>query len=82
MIPDETHALVWVTQFPLFEYDETEKRLSAVHHPFTAPLEEDLELLKSNPGNGAGRCRNWRGKCQDTQQGNPGKNLPDSQHLS
>ena len=56
MIPDETHALVWVTQFPLFEYDETEKRLSAVHHPFTAPLEEDLELLKSNPGNARSRA--------------------------
>ncbi|RLB14338.1 MAG: hypothetical protein DRG82_13975, partial [Deltaproteobacteria bacterium] len=56
MIPDETHALVWVTQFPLFEFDETEKRLSAVHHPFTAPLEEDLELLKSNPGNARSRA--------------------------
>lgn len=49
MVADDNHALVWVTRFPLFEYDETEKRLAAVHHPFTAPLDEDLDLLKNNP---------------------------------
>jgi aspartyl-tRNA synthetase len=42
-------SFVWITKFPLFEYDETEKRLSAVHHPFTAPMEEDLHLLDSRP---------------------------------
>jgi len=40
---------VWITKFPLLEYDETEGRLEAVHHPFTAPLEEDLVLLDENP---------------------------------
>ena len=49
LLQEDAHALVWVTQFPLFEYDETEGRLAAVHHPFTAPLEEDLPLLKSAP---------------------------------
>ena len=47
--PLEEHALVWVHRFPLLEYDEEEQRLTAVHHPFTAPLEEDLHLLESNP---------------------------------
>ncbi len=56
IVEDDSHALVWVTRFPLFEYDETEKRLAAVHHPFTAPLEEDLALLKSHPENARSRA--------------------------
>lgn len=39
----------WVTDFPLFEWNEEEGRLSAVHHPFTSPNEEDLEFLESDP---------------------------------
>ncbi len=41
---------LWVTEFPLLEYDHNEKRHVAVHHPFTAPMEEDLEYLDSDPG--------------------------------
>ncbi len=41
---------LWVTDFPLLEYDAEEKRWVAVHHPFTAPREEDLEFLESDPG--------------------------------
>ncbi len=41
--------LVWITEFPLVEYNEEQNRNTAMHHPFTAPLEEDLEKFESNP---------------------------------
>ncbi len=41
---------LWITDFPLVEYDHDLKRYTAVHHPFTAPHEEDLDLLESEPG--------------------------------
>jgi len=41
---------LWVTEFPLLEYDEEEKRWVAKHHPFTSPMDEDLEYLDSDPG--------------------------------
>jgi aspartyl-tRNA synthetase len=47
--PDEFKFL-WVTEFPLFEYDEEEQRYQAMHHPFTCPMDEDLELLDTDPG--------------------------------
>ena len=43
------YSFVWVTDFPLLEYDGQTRRHMAVHHPFTAPLEEDMELLDSEP---------------------------------
>ncbi|WP_163652930.1 aspartate--tRNA ligase [Listeria sp. PSOL-1] len=49
---DETElAFLWVTDWPLFEYDEEEKRFTAAHHPFTLPRKEDLPLLETNPEN-------------------------------
>jgi len=47
--PDEFKFL-WVTEFPFFEYNEEEQRFSAMHHPFTCPMDEDLELLDTDPG--------------------------------
>ncbi len=49
LVKDGTYSFVWVTRFPLLEYDTDEKRYVAVHHPFTAPLEEDLPLLEERP---------------------------------
>jgi aspartyl-tRNA synthetase len=49
LIPQDSYEFVWVTRFPLLEYNETEGRFEAVHHPFTAPLEEDLALLDDHP---------------------------------
>ncbi|QXM05945.1 aspartate--tRNA ligase [Crassaminicella indica] len=43
------YKLLWVTDFPLFEYDEEEGRYVAKHHPFTSPREEDVELLETEP---------------------------------
>ena len=45
--PSTDYAWVWVVNFPLFEWDEEEKRFTSTHHPFTAPLDEDLPKLDS-----------------------------------
>ena len=50
LIDEERWELLWVVDFPLLEYDEEEKRYSAVHHPFTSPHPEDMHLLESDPG--------------------------------
>jgi aspartyl-tRNA synthetase len=49
LIPEEEYRFVWILDFPLLEYDETEKRYMAVHHPFTAPKDEDIPVLKEHP---------------------------------
>ena len=42
-------ALLWVTEFPMFEWSDEEQRLMAMHHPFTHPMDEDIHLLDTDP---------------------------------
>lgn len=51
LIDENKHSFVWVVEFPLFQYSLEEKRLDPVHHPFTAPVPEDIDLLNSSPTN-------------------------------
>ncbi|NLG86462.1 MAG: aspartate--tRNA ligase, partial [Firmicutes bacterium] len=49
LIDDNNFAFAWVTDFPLFEWSEEEKRYVAMHHPFTSPVDEDLPYLETEP---------------------------------
>lgn len=49
LIDDSVYRFVWITDFPLLEYDETEKRYQSLHHPFTAPAEADCDRLETDP---------------------------------
>lgn len=49
LIDEDKYNFVWITDWPLFEYDEEEERFVAAHHPFTSPKEEDIELLETTP---------------------------------
>ena len=48
-IDESAFSLLWVTEFPQFEYSEEEDRLVAMHHPFTCPMDEDVALLETEP---------------------------------
>ena len=50
LINPDALAITWVTDFPLLEWDEREKRWSAMHHPFTSPVDEDIPLFETDPG--------------------------------
>jgi len=50
IIDESQFKFLWVTEFPLLEYDEEEKRYVAKHHPFTSPMDEDIEYLDTDPG--------------------------------
>jgi aspartyl-tRNA synthetase len=47
--PAKDYRFLWVTNFPMFEYDETDRRWMAAHHPFTSPHEEDMDKLETDP---------------------------------
>jgi aspartyl-tRNA synthetase len=59
LIPENEYALVWVVDFPLMEFDSEEKRYVALHHPFTAPHDEDLPLLDTEPVKARRRPTIW-----------------------
>ena len=80
LIPEDQYNLLWVTDFPLLEFDLQEGRYVAMHHPFTAPQEEDIPLLETQPGRvraraydlvlngteiGGGSIRNYRRDVQE-----------------
>ncbi|MDO4494057.1 MAG: aspartate--tRNA ligase [Clostridia bacterium] len=50
LIPQDKYNLLWVTDFPQFEWSDEENRFMAMHHPFTSPKDEDLQYLESDPG--------------------------------
>ena len=50
LINENEYKFLWVVDFPMFEYDEENKRWKAMHHPFTAPRDEDVQYLLSDPG--------------------------------
>ena len=57
LIPSEaTYKFLWVTDFPMFEYSEEDQRWVAAHHPFTAPKEEDVDKLFTDPGHVSSRA--------------------------
>jgi len=56
LLAKDKFSFLWVTDFPLLEYDHEEKRHVAVHHPFTAPREEDIALLDTEPGKALSRA--------------------------
>jgi len=57
LIPTDQFNLLWITDFPMFEYSETDKRYSSTHHPFTAPAQEDESLLDSEENFHKARAR-------------------------
>lgn len=67
LIPEGSWDLLWVTDFPMFKYSEEEKRYVAEHHPFTAPLDEDLETLKEHPE--LARAKAYDIVCNGTELG-------------
>lgn len=51
LIDNDSHALLWVVDFPMFEYSEEDNRYSSVHHPFTMPNPEDIDKMETDPAN-------------------------------
>lgn len=49
LVPEGVYNFIWITDFPLVEYDESENRYTALHHPFTAPIEDQIAMLDTEP---------------------------------
>ena len=50
LLDKSDYKFLWVTEFPQFEWSDEEERYVAMHHPFTMPMDEDLDMLETNPG--------------------------------
>ena len=50
LLDKSEYKFLWITEFPLLEWNEEENRYTAMHHPFTMPMEEDLQYLDTDPG--------------------------------
>lgn len=50
LVDKNVYRIVWITEFPLLEWSDEENRFTAMHHPFTMPMEEDLQYIDSDPG--------------------------------
>ena len=50
LLDKNEYRFVWITEFPLLEWSEEQNRFVAMHHPFTMPMEEDLQYIESDPG--------------------------------
>lgn len=50
MLDKNEYKFIWITEFPLLEWNEEQNRFTAMHHPFTMPMEEDLEFIDTDPG--------------------------------
>jgi aspartyl-tRNA synthetase len=67
LIPQDVYTPLWVTEFPMFEFNDEDGRYYAMHHPFTSPLDEDLPLLKrAVEGGETGLLGGLRAKAYDT----------------
>lgn len=56
LVEEDRWEFLWVTEFPMFDWSEDEKRWVAVHHPFTSPMLEDVDLMKTSPGEARSRA--------------------------
>ena len=50
LLDSSEYRFVWITEFPLLEWSDEENRFKAMHHPFTMPMEEDLQYIDTDPG--------------------------------
>ena len=76
LVDEKAYRFLWVTDFPLFEYDAHARRYVSVNHPFTAPREEDIPLLDTNPG--AVRARAYDIVLNGTEAGGGSLRIHDS----
>jgi aspartyl-tRNA synthetase len=79
LIPDDLFAFAFVTDFPLFEINETTKRIDSMHNPFSAPREEDIPLLKTDPLKVLGRQYDLVCNGYETASGSIRNHRPDIQ---